>query len=94
MIHEGIHWREPNCLTNLYNQSGKFRRQYNETDRHLFLHLGEFIFIANDEDPVERVLAMENVAIAELAKESWMITSNPALIEPNLTGNVGNIIGY
>ncbi len=35
----------------------------------LFLHLGEFIFVADDEDPVERVWADEKTAVAELARE-------------------------
>ena len=61
----------------------------------LFLHLGEFIFVADDEAPAERVWADEKIAVAELAKEGWMITSEPALIEPDLPENADrNIVGY
>ena len=61
----------------------------------LFLHLGEFIFIADDDNPAQRVWADESIAVAELTKEGWMITSGPVLIEPDLPGNAGrNAIGY
>ncbi len=61
----------------------------------LFLHLGEYVFIPDDDDTVERVWADENTAVAELEKEGWKITSEPALIEPDLPGNEErNIAGF
>ena len=49
----------------------------------LFLHLGEFIFLADDDDPTERAWADEASALADLRIEGWEITSGPARVEPN-----------
>jgi hypothetical protein len=43
----------------------------------LFLHLGEFVFLADDDDPTERVWTDEANALADLRKEGWEITSGP-----------------
>jgi hypothetical protein len=60
--------------------------------RLLFLHLGEFVFLADNDDPVERVWADEKSALAELAAEGWEVTSGQA---PDLQEVAGrNVVGY
>jgi hypothetical protein len=61
----------------------------------LSLHLGEFVFLADDDEHSERVWADEASALADLRKEEWEITSGPAQIKPDLPEKAGrNIVGY
>ena len=56
---------------------------------------GKFIFLADDDDPAERVWADEKSALAELQAEGWEVTSGPARVEPDLPGMAGrNVVGY
>jgi hypothetical protein len=61
----------------------------------LFLHLGELVFVADDDDPAERVWRDEKTALAELESEGWRVTKGAAPIEPDLPGvSEHKIVGY
>jgi hypothetical protein len=58
-------------------------------------HLGEWIFVIDDDDTPERCWPTEEAALAELLAEGWRIAEGPGRVEPDVPAFAErNIVGY